>query len=393
MRDFSALLTKAGLPSACFVIDEKALLDNLNIINEIKTLSGAKVLLTLKAFCPPQLADLILSKLDGVACSSTNEIRFAKDYFSGGEIVSFSPAYEEDELVKALSTSDKVIFNSYHHYGRHKDKIEAHKRINKRLQIGLRINPEMSMVKTKMYDPCRPFSRLGHPISDLLDKDLSMFDGFHFHALCDQQLNSLKTVLKKIEILMGSHLADAQWINFGGGQQLTHPEYDGISLASLICDFRKKYQIDVYLEPGAAVAYDVGVLLARVVDVVDNNLKTAILNVSANSHMPDVIEYPYTPFIDSHKLSVRGPVEMFIGGKSCLAGDVFGLYKFSEELSIGDRILFTDAIQYSMVKGNHFNGLQPPQIVIWNSTTDTVKKVSDFGFINYLMQFGDPQGV
>jgi carboxynorspermidine decarboxylase len=346
------------LPTPCYVIDRARLIKNLEILKSVKDAAGAKILLAQKAFSAFALYPLLEDYLDGFAASGLFEARLAKEEGFGENHV-FSAAYREDEFDEILKYSDHVVFNSLSQYERFAKKAQ-----NAGAAVGLRINPECSTQDGHaIYDPCAPGSRLGITAAGLKDLPEGI-SGLHFHTLCEQNADALKTTLEAVESRF-SHLFDKiSWINFGGGHHITRDDYDVELLCRLITHFREKYGLRVYLEPGEAIALNAGYLVCRVLDLTENGIKNAILDTSAACHMPDVLEMPYRPPLKDAGEPNEKPYTYRLGGPTCLAGDVIGDYSFDKPLSVGDRLVFEDMAIYSMVKNNTFNGMPLPHIAI-----------------------------
>lgn len=376
--DFSKLRLNR-LPSPCFVVDEVAVERNLRILREVADASGARVLSALKAFSMWRLAPLVSRYLDGTCASGLHEARLGSEYY-GGEVHVFSAAYSEASLREILALADHVVFNSVSQWTRFQPLIESSKLQRPGLQFGLRINPEHSEGDVPIYDPCAPGSRLGIPLSQLDQAALAGITGLHFHTLCEHDFPPLQRTLDVVEAKFGHLLGQMKWVNFGGGHHITRPDYQRDDLIARIRAFSKKYDVQVYLEPGEAVAIGTGILVAEVLDLAWNGIDQAILDTSATCHMPDTLEMPYRPDI----FGAGEPGELAhsyrLGGLTCLAGDVIGDYSFPEPLRVGQRLVFGDMAHYTMVKTSTFNGTQLPAIALWNSLTDELEIVKEFGY-------------
>ncbi|WP_417699218.1 carboxynorspermidine decarboxylase [Pseudophaeobacter sp.] len=369
-RDFD--LSRVSTPA--FVVDEKAVERNLTILAEVADRSGAHVLAALKAFSMFALAPLLRQYIGGTCASGLYEARLAREEY-GGEVATFCAGYKDSEIDEIIALSDHVIFNS----PAQKDRFLARcKSAGK--QVGLRINPEHSEGEIAKYDPCAPCSRLGTPISQLTAEALIGVDGLHMHTLCEQGFAPLERTWASIEETLKPHIEHLKWLNFGGGHHITRDDYDREALIAFITGIRAKYDVDIYLEPGEAVALDAGILIGEVLDLPQNGIDLAITDISATCHMPDVIEAPYRP-------AMMGEVDTGhtyrLGGPSCLAGDVIGDYTTAQPLQIGDRFAFLDQAHYSMVKTNTFNGVALPSILLWNSQTDELRMVKQFGYLDF----------
>ncbi|WP_282170981.1 carboxynorspermidine decarboxylase [Ruegeria atlantica] len=362
------------VPSPCFVVDEKAVERNLTILADIGTRSGAHVLSALKAFSMFSLAPLVRQHLGGTCASGIFEARLGREEY-GGEVATFCAGYKNADVDEILSLSDHIIFNS----PAQKERFLAKAR-NAGVQVGLRINPEHSEGEIPKYDPCAPCSRLGTPISQLTTDELTGVDGLHMHTLCEQGFAPLQrtweAVLPKLEPFLGQ----LKWLNFGGGHHITRDDYDRDGLVAFIRDIRETYGIDIYLEPGEAVALDAGILVGEILDLPTNGMNLAITDISATCHMPDVIEAPYRPALMDE---AEAGHTYRLGGPSCLAGDVIGDYTWDQPLEIGQRFAFLDQAHYSMVKTTTFNGVPLPTIALWNSETDELKIIKQFGYDDF----------
>jgi len=364
------------VPSPCFVVDEVAVERNLAILKDVADQSGAHVLLALKAFSMFSLAPLIRRYLPGCCASGLLEAQLARREF-GGEVATYCAAFKPSEIDQVIALSDHVIFNSPAQKDRFLPNVKA---TSRPVQVGLRINPEFSQAPVAKYDPCAPFSRLGTPISQLTTDALSGVDGLHFHTLCEQGFAPLERTWAAIEDQIAPYLNGLKWLNFGGGHHITRADYDRAGLVAFIKKQRARTGLQIYLEPGEAVALDAGILVGEVLDLPRNGMDLAITDISATCHMPDVIEAPYRPAMMGE--GDVGTLYRF-GGASCLAGDVIGDYRVAPDLKIGQRIAFLDQAHYSMVKTNTFNGVALPAIALWNSQTDALKMIREFSYDDF----------
>ncbi|WP_282153808.1 carboxynorspermidine decarboxylase [Ruegeria atlantica] len=362
------------VPSPCFVVDEKAVERNLTILADIGTRSGAHVLSALKAFSMFSLAPLVRQHLGGTCASGIFEARLGREEY-GGEVATFCAGYKNADVDEILSLSDHIIFNS----PAQKDRFLAKAR-NAGVQVGLRINPEHSEGEIPKYDPCAPCSRLGTPVSQLSAETLTGVDGLHMHTLCEQGFEPLQRTWSAVEPRLKPFLGQLKWLNFGGGHHITRDDYDRDGLVAFINTIRAEHNIDVYLEPGEAVALDAGILVGEILDLPTNGMNLAITDISATCHMPDVIEAPYRPALMDE---AEAGHTYRLGGPSCLAGDVIGDYTWDRPLEIGQRFAFLDQAHYSMVKTNTFNGVPLPTIALWNSETDELKIIKQFGYDDF----------
>ncbi|MEX0278997.1 MAG: carboxynorspermidine decarboxylase [Ruegeria sp.] len=364
----------ARVPSPCFVVDEKAVERNLRILADVGTQSGAHVLSALKAFSMFSLAPLVRQYLGGTCASGIYEARLGREEY-GGEVATFCAGYKDADIDEILSLSDHIIFNSPAQKDRFLTKAQAAK-----VQVGLRINPEHSEGEIPKYDPCAPCSRLGTPVSQLTETALAGVDGLHMHTLCEQGFEPLLRTWEAVQPKLAPFIGQLKWLNFGGGHHITRDDYDSDGLVAFIKDIRATYGIDVYLEPGEAVALDAGILVGEILDLPTNGMNLAITDISATCHMPDVIEAPYRPALMGE--AEAGHIYR-LGGPSCLAGDVIGDYTWEKPLEIGQRFAFLDQAHYSMVKTNTFNGVPLPTIALWNSETDALKIIKQFGYDDF----------
>ncbi|SHF09932.1 carboxynorspermidine decarboxylase [Ruegeria intermedia] len=362
------------VPSPCFVVDEKAVEKNLRILADIGERSGAHILSALKAFSMFALAPLVRQYLGGTCASGIYEARLGREEY-GGEVATFCAGYKDADIDEILALSDHIIFNSPAQKDRFLAKTQAAGR-----QVGLRINPEHSEGEVAKYDPCAPCSRLGTPVSQLDAKALEGVDGLHMHTLCEQGFEPLARTWAAVEPKLAPFLNGLKWLNFGGGHHITRSDYDRDGLVEFIKRIRAKYGVEVYLEPGEAVALDAGILVGEILDLPHNGMDLAITDISATCHMPDVIEAPYRPALMDEAETGH---TYRLGGPSCLAGDVIGDYTWAEPLRIGQRFAFLDQAHYSMVKTNTFNGVPLPTIALWNSETDDLKIIRQFGYDDF----------
>mgnify|MGYP001156946656 CR=1 FL=1 len=368
------------VPTPCYVVDEEKIRSNLQILRDIGDRSGARVLLALKAFSMWSLAGLVEEYLDGCCTSGLWESRLAREknfvpQKNEKVLSTFSPALREEEIEEICSLSDHLIFNSPHAFGLQYARKSG-------VSTGLRINPELSLGLDPKYDPCAENSRLGYPMSKLGTGELSGFQGLHFHTLCEQNFEPLLKTWQRIEQQLGGTLHHLEWINLGGGHHCTRDDYDRDGLAELISQISQKYEVEVFLEPGEAVALDAGILVGEVLDIMDAEKRHALLDLSATCHAPDVIEAPYRPALLG-EIMEEG-YEYFLGGSSCLTADSFGSYQLSDELNRGDRVAFLDQAHYTMVKANTFNGVPLPAIALWNSKTDELKMIRQFNYEEFV---------
>jgi carboxynorspermidine decarboxylase len=378
-RDFFRKIDFTEINTPCFIINIEILKHNLEIINLIQKKTGCRILLSLKSFAMYSVFPLLRKTLYGVSASSFNEATLGRQEFKK-EVHTYCVAYPEKKIKEFLHLSDYLIFNSFSQYNRFLPQI---KRLNKKTKLGLRINPEWSEVKTPIYDPCRKFSRLGIKMADLQNHSLEGISGIHFHNLCELNADSLERTLVIVEKKIGAILHRMEWINFGGGHLITDKSYHIDLLIKLIKDIKLKYDLTVYLEPGSAVVWNAGILVASVLDIITNEKSIAILDISAATHTPDVLEMPYRPGVREAGEPDKFPYSYQLAGHSCLAGDVIGDYSFKKPLEVGSRIVFLDMAHYTMVKTNMFNGINLPDIAVYDPLKNRLTVKRRFGYQDY----------
>ena len=375
--------TLEALPSPCFVCEEALLKKNLELLQYVQEQSGAKILLALKGFALWSTFDLCRQYLKGCCASGLHEAILAKEEFQK-EVHTYSPAFKEEEIDEILDLSQHVVFNSFNQYEKFKDKAVQ------KVSCGLRINPEYSSVEVDLYNPCGINSRLGITKANFLKESaehkkpdkLDGIEGLHFHALCEQNVDALQGALEKFEQNFSQYFAQLKWVNFGGGHHITRADYDVEGLIKLLKAFKQRYpHLQLYLEPGEAVGWQTGFLMATVLDIVDNGMKIAILDTSAEAHMPDTLAMPYKADIRNSGESGEKKYTYRLGGNTCLAGDIIGDYSFDEPLNVGDKIILEDMIHYTMVKTTTFNGIKLPSIAIKKG--DCYHIVNNYGYNEY----------
>lgn len=345
-------------PSPCFVVDEALLIQNLELLSSVQERTGCRILLAQKAFSMFSLYPLIGKYLSGATASGLYEARLGFEEM-GKENHVFSPAYRDEEFDEITRLCGHIVFNSFSQWQKYKDRALA-----ARCECGIRINPECSTQDHAIYDPCSPGSRLGVTAANFRPELLGGISGLHFHTLCEQDADALERTLDAVEEKFGAYLPRMKWLNFGGGHHITRPDYNVEKLISLINRIQQRYGVQVYLEPGEAVALNAGFLVCTVLEIVENGITNAILDTSAACHMPDVLEMPYRPPLLGAGLPEEKPYCYRLGGPTCLAGDIIGDYSFDQPLAPGDRLIFGDMAHYSMVKTNTFNGMALPSIAI-----------------------------
>jgi len=363
------------------VVDLALLKKNLDKLSYVQSESGARVLLALKGFAMFSTFPLVRQYLSGCCASGLHEALLAHREFQK-EVHVYCPAYKEEEMKQILPIAGHLSFNSLAQWQKFKPVLAAAGKDAP--SAGLRVNPEVSTVEVALYDPCSPGCRLGVRAVELKDADLSGLEGLHFHALCEQNSDALEKVLASVEKNFGAFLRQVKWVNMGGGHHITREDYDVERLIRLVKHIRTTYKVDVYLEPGEAVALNTGYLVASVLDVVGvAGMQTAILDTSATCHMPDVLEMPYRPKIIGTGMPNEFPHTYKLGGTSCLAGDVIGEYSFPQPLVPGQKLVFTDMAHYTMVKTTTFNGVPHPSIATYDPALDELKVVRQFGYEDF----------
>lgn len=367
----------AKFKTPCYVIDEDSLLRNLEILHGVEKRTGCKILLAQKAFSCYHLYPLIGEYISGTACSGLYEAKLGFDEM-GKENHVFSAAYREEEFDEIISYCGHIIFNSFAQLDKYRERVLASGK-----KIGLRINPECSTQEGhEIYDPCSPKSRLGITNRNFRRDDLHGVTGLHFHTLCEQNSDDLEKTLDAVEEKFGDVLSGMEWINFGGGHHITRSDYDIQRLENCIDRMQAKYGLEVYLEPGEAVALNAGYLVTEVLDIIENDMPIAILDTSAACHMPDVLEMPYRPPLNGSGELGELEYTYRLGSQTCLAGDVIGEYSFVTPLNVGDKLVFGDMAIYSMVKNNTFNGMPLPSIVLLKKD-GTTKLLRKFGYDDF----------
>jgi len=357
-----------------YILEEKKLRENLQLLEYVQKQSGAKILLALKGFAFSASFDMVKEYLHGCCASGLHEAKLAKEM--GKEVHTYSPAFKDEEIDEILSISNHVVFNSFNQWQKHKQKAL------KQVSCGLRVNPEVSASPTDMYNPCATYSRLGITKKEFNDELLDGIEGLHFHALCEQDADALELVLKGFEEKFGYLLTQMKWVNFGGGHHITREGYGVEKLITLIKEFKKRYGVEVYLEPGEAVGWQTGYLLSTVLDIVHNDIDIAILDTSAEAHMPDTILMPYRAEVrDAAKVGEKAHTYR-LAGNTCLAGDIMGDYSFDKPLKVGDKLIFEDQIHYTIVKNTTFNGIKLPNLAI-KREDGSIEVVKEFGYKEY----------
>jgi len=368
-----------ALPSPCYVVDERLLTKNLELFQSIEERTGCRILLALKGFSMYATFPLIGKYLKGITASSLFEAKLGFEQM-GKEVHVYAPAYRDEEFDEIMNYSDHIVFNSFNQWHKFKERVKS--KSSKKIECGLRINPEYSEIETDIYNPCFKHSRLGVTLSNFKPEELDGIDGLHFHTMCEQNSDTLERTIKVVDEKFGAYIKKMKWINFGGGHHITRPDYDVETLVRSIMFIKNKYDVDVYLEPGEAVALNTGYLLSTVLDTIDNGMPIAILDTSAACHMPDVLEMPYRPHIIDAGKPNEYDYTYRLGGPTCLSGDVIGDYSFKQPLKPGDKLVFCDMAHYTMVKNNTFNGVNLPAIALHSDKGGT-KLIKQFGYEDF----------
>ena len=365
------------VPTPAYVIDEAKLVNNLEILKSVHERTGCKVLLAQKAFSMYATYPLISQYLAGTTASGLYEAKLGREEF-GGEVHVFAPAFKDADLEEILEIADHIVFNSERQLRKHVDKCRA-----AGVSVGLRINPECSTQGDHaLYDPCAAGSRFGVRIDQFSEDLLDLVDGLHFHTLCEQNSDDLKTTLAAVEAEFGPYLHRIKWLNMGGGHHVTRADYNLDLLISSIQHMQETYGLEVYIEPGEAIALNAGYLVTEVLDIVENGIETLVLDASATCHMPDVLEMPYRPPLRHGFEAGEKTFTYRLSSNTCLTGDIIGDYSFEKPVEIGDKLYFEDMAIYSFVKNNTFNGIGLPSLVLMDKTGDC-RIVKSFGYEDF----------
>ena len=361
-----------SVKTPCYICEEELLEKNLKLLEYLQKESGAKVILALKGFAMWSTFDMVSTYLQGCTASGLYEAKLAKETFKG-EVHTYSPAYKDEDIEEIARISDHIVFNSPNQLFRYKDIVKS---INSNIEISLRINPEVSSSPKDIYNPCGLYSRLGTTLANFDESILEFVDGLNFHTLCEQNVDALEEVLVTFEKNFSKYFKNLKYINFGGGHHITKKGYDVEKLIKIIKTFKEKYGVEVYLEPGEAVGWEVGTLVSSVLDIFENGMSVAILDTSAEAHMPDTLAMPYRADVRGSSEAGEKKYTYRFGGNTCLAGDIMGDYSFDEPLKVGDKIIFEDQIHYTFVKNTTFNGIKLPSLAILkkDGTLDIVKE-------------------
>ncbi|HEM5034323.1 TPA: carboxynorspermidine decarboxylase [Streptococcus suis] len=365
------------VPTPAYVIDEARLVNNLEILKSVQDRTGCKVLLAQKAFSMYATYPLISQYLTGTTASGLYEAKLGREEF-GGEVHIFAPAFKDADLEEILEIADHIVFNSERQLRKHGDKCRE-----AGVSVGLRINPECSTQdEHALYDPCAVGSRFGVRIDQFSEDLLDLVDGLHFHTLCEQNSDDLKTTLEAVEAKFGPYLHRIKWLNMGGGHHVTREDYDLELLVSSIQHMQEKYGLEVYIEPGEAIALNAGYLVTEVLDIVENGIETLVLDASATCHMPDVLEMPYRPPLRHGFEAGEKAYTYRLSSNTCLTGDIIGDYSFEKSVEIGDKLYFEDMAIYSFVKNNTFNGIGLPSLVLMDESGDC-RIIKSFGYEDF----------
>ncbi|MCB0642366.1 MAG: carboxynorspermidine decarboxylase [Phaeodactylibacter sp.] len=373
-----------AVPSPAFVLDKQRLIRNLELIRSVRQGAGVEIILALKGFALWHVFPLLREYLDGATASSLNEALLIREHM-GLKAHTYAVAYKEESFPQIVRHSQHLSFNTLSQYHRFKDYLKG-----KPVSCGLRINPEQSDVTVDLYNPSSPNSRLGELQENMPEQLPEGIEGLHFHVLCESSAQSLEKVLEAVETRFGHWLPQVKWINMGGGHLMTRAGYDVEHLVRILKAFKEKHQLQIILEPGSAIAWQTGELVATVLDIHQGrDLQTAILDVSFTAHMPDTLEMPYRPKIFGAVDPAPGDTRHLyrMGGVSCLAGDFMEPYAFAQELKVGDRIVLDDMMHYTMVKTTLFNGVEHPSIYM-RDEADTLQELRRFYYADYLDRLG-----
>ncbi|TLS71147.1 carboxynorspermidine decarboxylase [Aliarcobacter thereius] len=375
-KNYKIVKSFEELPSPAFVCEEELLERNLKLLKYVQDETGVNILLALKGFAMHSTFELCKKYLKGCCASGLHEAILAKEEF-GLEVHTYSPGFKDEEIDEIISLSNHLVFNSINQINRFKDKAFG------KVSMGLRINPEYSSVEVDLYNPCAPYSRMGTTKANFDESVLEVLEGLHFHALCEQNVDALKGALDKFEENFSQYFPKLKWVNFGGGHHITRADYDVEGLIKLLKEFKKRYpHLEVYMEPGEAIGWQTGYLVATVLDVFKNGMNLAILDTSAEAHMPDTLAMPYRAMIRNSGLANEKKYTYRLGGNTCLSGDIIGDYSFDKPLEVGDKIILEDMIHYTMVKTTTFNGIKLPSIVL-KTKENFYKIIKNFGYNDY----------
>ncbi len=361
-----------------YLCEEELLEKNLVLLDYVQRESGAKIILALKGFAMYATFPLVKKYLQGCTASGLHEALLAREEFDK-EVHTYSPAFKDAEIEQIAKISDHIVFNSPSQLLKYQKIVKS---INPNIHISLRINPEVSSSPADIYNPCGIYSRLGTTLEGFDERVLEYIDGLNFHALCEQGADELEEVLTVFEKNFSRYFKTLKYINFGGGHHITKKGYDVEKLIKLIKDFRERYGVEVYLEPGEAIGWETGTLVSSVLDIVHNGMGIAILDTSAEAHMPDTLAMPYRADVRESSEANKKKYTYRLAGNTCLAGDIMGDYSFDEPLKIGDKIIFEDQIHYTFVKNTTFNGIKLPSLAL-KKKDGTIEVIKEFGYEEY----------
>ncbi|QOY53052.1 carboxynorspermidine decarboxylase [Candidatus Sulfurimonas baltica] len=371
------------LKTPCYICEEKLLKNNLELLDYVQKQSGAKIILALKGFAMWSTFPLVKQYLKGCTASGLHEALLAREEFAKDdktkEVHTYSPAFKDEDIDEIARVSDHIVFNSPSQLFKYCNRVKS---INPDISLSLRINPEVSSSPKDIYNPCGIYSRLGTTLANFDEGVLEHIDGLNFHALCEQNVDALEEVLVSFEDKFSKYFKGLKYINFGGGHHITKKGYDVEKLICIIKEFKARYDVEVYLEPGEAIGWETGVLVSTVLDIVHNGIDIAILDTSAEAHMPDTLAMPYRADVRGSGEAGEKKYNYRLGGNTCLAGDIMGDYSFDEPLKLGDRIIFEDQIHYTFVKNTTFNGIKLPSLAILKED-NTLHVVKEFGYEEY----------
>ncbi len=369
-----------ALQTPCYVVNKQQLERNLQLLQYVQQQADCKILLAFKGFAMWNQASLVRKYLPGTSASSVSEAKLGREMY-GGELHVYSPAYSDADMAEHVQLANHIVFNSPSQFKRFKPLLDKYPHI----KTAIRVNPEHSETSTAIYDPSGKYSRLGTTLKNLQEQlaDIDGISGLHFHNLCELNADALERTLAVVEEKFSFLFERLLWINFGGGHHITRPDYEVERLIRIVKEFKAKYDLEVFLEPGEAIALNTGVLVSTVEDVVFNDMDVAVLDTSASAHMPDVLEMPYRPYIlNADEPQVKAHT-FRLGGVTCLAGDVIGDYSFDEKLKVGDKLIFGDMSHYTMVKNTTFNGVRLPAIYTYDENDQKCTLVKQFGYEDY----------
>lgn len=383
-----ALLGKLGqISTPAYVLDEAALLRNLMTAAAIRKHGGVKVVLATKSFAMFQAFPLMRSYLDGTTASGLYEARLGHEEF-GKEVHVYSPAFDDAEITGLLTIASHISFNSVGQFHAYQPRI---KQENPKILVGMRINPELPLIEKAgfdKYNPCAPCSRMGSVRKNIDEATLEQLDGLHFHVLCENMDSDSVRLIDRVTDQFGAWLNKVKWVNFGGGHFINHPNYNVDNLINRLVKFRKDFpHLDVILEPGGGMVYDTGYLVSTVLDITQNEQQIAILDTSASTHMPDVLEVPFRPNLYGSGEAGEKRHTYILGGRTCMTADVIGHYSFDQPLKVGDKLVFTEMMQYSFVKNTNFNGVPLPDLAILHQNGH-YEVCQSFGYADFKRRLG-----